>query len=96
MNLQDRLQKLIGHDVMMNMLHDPDDEEDGPNVVPPGRLREVGDDYVIIQTIREEDGGFDIEGAEWIVSTKHVVSIIHMVPECAGCAVDATNVKLKP
>jgi hypothetical protein len=92
MNLQDRLKALIGHDVMMNTLRDSG-PQDTPEGVPPGRLREVGDDYVIVQTTtREEDGGSD---SEWIVSTKHVISVIHMVPGCAGCAVDAASGKLK-
>ena len=86
MNLQDRLQVLIGHDLIMNILHDPHDGEGLPNSMPPGRLREVGGGYVIIETKREEDGGFASERAEWLVSLQYVTSIIHMVPECAGCA----------
>ena len=94
MNLQGQLQALIGHDVIMNMLHDPYDEKGIPNGVPPGRIREVGDGYVIIQTKSEDEGGFVNEGAEWLVSIQYVTSIIHLVPECAGCAVDTASGKM--
>jgi hypothetical protein len=87
---------LIGHDVIFNMLNDSHDEEGEPiNSVPPGRLREVGDGYVIIQTESEEEGGFANEGAEWLVSIQQVTSIIHMIPECAGCAVDTASGNLR-
>lgn len=89
MDLQERLQALIGHDVIINMLHDPHDDEGLPNSMPPGRLREVGSGYLVMETKREEEGGFASEGAEWLVSIQYMTSVIHMVPECAGCAVDA-------
>ncbi len=94
LNIQERLQSLIGHDVIVNLLHDPHDEQGMPNRIPPGRLREVGEGYFAIQTISEAEGGFAIEGAEWLVSTRYVTSITHMVPDCAGCAVETASGKL--
>ena len=73
MNLQERLQALIGHDfVFINVFGDPTDEEGIPySSVPRGRLREVGDGYFIIETKSVEDGGFVQElGGEWLVSIK--------------------------
>ncbi|MBI4340437.1 MAG: hypothetical protein HY680_10880 [Chloroflexi bacterium] len=91
MNLNERLKKLIDHDVIVNMLCDPRDPDGTPDSLPPGRLREVGDDYFVLQTASEEEGGFANEGGEWVVSIQYVTSIIHMVPECSGCAAELVN-----
>ncbi len=76
--------------MIVNILSEPRDEEDMTTQggLPPGRLREVGDDYITIQTLGEKEGGFANEGAEWIVPIQHITSVIHMVRECAGCAVN--------
>ena len=98
MNLQERLQALIGHDfVFINVFGDPTDEEGIPySSVPRGRLREVGDGYFIIETKSVEDGGFVQElGGEWLVSIKYVTSVFHTIADCAGCAVDTVSGKLK-
>ncbi len=87
---RDRLETLIGHDLIINLLHDAHDAEGIPSGIPPGRLREVGLDYLVLETRGEEEGGFAGEGAEWFASLKFVKSIIHMVPECTGCIIDAT------
>ncbi|MBI4197854.1 MAG: hypothetical protein HY533_01930 [Chloroflexi bacterium] len=86
MNLQEHLKQLIGHDFIINMSDDSDEQG-----VPPGRLQEVGDNYVLIRTKSEEQGGFANEGAEWFVCLPHLTSLIHMIPECAGCAVETAE-----
>ena len=85
-----RLKALIGHDVMVHMLHDPHDLEGLPNGIPPGRLREVKDNYLMIETKAEVEGGFAGEGGEWFAALQYVTSIVHMVPECTGCLIETT------
>ena len=89
MNLQERLQALIGHDLTVFGLHDKH-EDDGfpmPDVIP-GKLRDVGDGYLVIET-QTGDGGFP--DAECLVAIRYVTSILHIFGECAGCAVDAAS-----
>ncbi len=88
-NQRQRLKALVGHDMIVNVLHDAHDEEGIPSGIPPGRLREIGDDYLLLETRAESDGGFAGEGAEWFVSLQYVTSIIHMVPECTGCLIES-------
>ena len=89
LNLQERLQALIGHDVMVNGLNDLHDDDGYPMPdVVPGKLREVGDGYLVIET-QTGDGGF--ADAEQLVSIRYVTSILHIFGECAGCAVDAAS-----
>ena|SRR3990167_7829962 len=93
MTLQERLQALIGHDFVVHMANDPYDDEEYPVPnVPHGRLQEVGDGYVIIETKSEEEGGFVGIGSEWIVVLRYVTIILHTTDDCAGCMVDAANV----
>ena len=89
MNLQERLQALIGHNLAVFELNDQHDDEGDlmPDVVP-GKLREVGDGYLLIET-QTGDGGF--ADAEQLVSIRYVTSILHIFGECAGCAVDAAS-----
>ena len=95
--LNERLKALIDHDVIVYMLGDPQDSDGTPNGLPPGRVREVGYDYPLLQTESEDDGGFTETGGEYIVSLQYLTSIIHMVPECAGCAVElAGNLTPEP
>ena len=49
-NQRQRLKALVGHDMIVNLLHDAHDEEGIPSGIPPGRLREVGDDYLLLET----------------------------------------------
>ena len=106
MNLQERLQVLIGHEVMVHLRGDPLDDEGYPiGDVPPGSLREIGEGWFIIETKSKEDGGLvEGNGAEWqvpirveapdaelLVPTQYVTSILHIFRGCAGCAVDAAS-----
>ena len=92
MNYQERLKAIIDHDIIVNVLHDAHDEEGAPGV-PPGRLREIGDDYLVIETKAEAEGGFANEGGEWFVSIQYVTTIIHMASECTGCLANITKSK---
>jgi hypothetical protein len=85
-NLQERLKQLIRHDFIISM---PDDSDE--KGVPPGRLQDVGDNYVLIRTKSDEEGGFANEGAEWFVCLPHVSSLIHTIPDCAGCAIEVAD-----
>ena len=96
MNLLERLQALIGHDLIVHMADDPRDEDGDPICcVPAGRLRDVGDGYFMIETKSEADGGFVGTGADWLVSIRYTSSIIHTIPDCAGCAVDSVSGEIK-
>ena len=91
-NLQARLQLLVGHDFMTHMANDPFDDEDYPVPnVPQGRLQEVGEGYAIIETKSEEEGGFVGIGSEWIIALRYVTVMLHTIDDCAGCTVDAAN-----
>ena len=110
MNLQERLQVLIGHEVMVHLRGDPlDDEGYTIGDVPLGTLREVGDNWFIIETKSKEDGGLvEGNGAEWqvpiqveapdaesLVLLHYVTSILHIYRGCAGCAIDTASEKLE-
>ncbi|MFH1141847.1 MAG: hypothetical protein V1724_09370 [Chloroflexota bacterium] len=83
--LSECLSPLVGHDFIINLVNDDADGDGGP---PPGRLKEVGKDYVVVLTKSGDEGGFANEGAEWFVPIQHITSMVHMIPECAGCVVD--------
>ena len=90
--LQERLQALVGHDFLVNLQHDNEHSNDEySNVVPPGRLQEIGADYIIISTKAEEEGGFVERGGEWFVLTRDLTTLVHTVTDCAGCAIDAAG-----
>ena len=96
LNLNERLIGMIGHEVIINtreMNFIQEGEEDDGAVqenagMPPGILEEAGDDYILLQTMDEDKGGFADIGAEWFVSLSWVASIIHM-RDCKKCAVEA-------
>lgn len=92
MNLQERLQVWVGHDFIIHMASDVHDEEGDPiSGVPMGRLQEVGDGYIIIETKSEEEGGFVGMGGEWLLVLSQVAIVLHTLGDCAGCLVDAAS-----
>lgn len=88
---------------MVTMVDDPRDESGVPlPSVIPGTLREVGGDYLVIET--QADGPVLENGSEWqvpiqveakdaeqLVSVHFVVSILHILRGCRGCAVDSIS-----
>ena len=86
MKLHERLSLLVGHDFIIDTVNDT--EESG---VPSGRLQEAGEDYIIIRTKSEEEGGFVEREGEWFVLSRDLTTLIHTVTDCAGCAVDAAS-----
>ena len=86
----DRLESLEGHEVIVIQTNEPVNEDDTYGL-PPGRCREVGDGYMVIETTAEEEGGdVDLPG-EFIINTAFIARVIHMLPECSGCLVDSLN-----
>ena len=83
MQLHERLEELIGHEV-----HICTTREDGDRDVPGGTLRQVGPDYLIIDTTEEEKVGNVVASADWWVRLEKVITIIHP-HDCHKCAVDA-------
>jgi ferredoxin-fold anticodon binding domain-containing protein len=82
MMLYERLNRLIGHEVLVST-RIPDQELD----VPGGVLEEVGADYLLIKTEDEGKGGFAKVGAQWFLPLSVVIHIIHQA-DCKKCAID--------
>ena len=90
MSFQSRLASLIGHEIIVVQVHEPVNE-DGSYGMSPGRCREVGNGFMVVETTAEEDGG-DVEmPAEFVINTSLVSRIIHMTPECSGCLMASVN-----
>ena len=84
-----RLQQLVGHDVLLTLVLDQRDADgDMSNDIPPGRIAEVGEDYVVLRSIAKEDGGAWEMPGEWVMPIRHLYYVLHTVRECAGCLVD--------
>lgn len=83
MELNERLKELIGHEVHVQAYME---KEDGG--IPGGTLKEVGLDYILIETKEEEQGGHAIKGADWWVRLATTAAIFHP-HDCPKCAVDA-------
>jgi hypothetical protein len=84
MKLSRRLSRLVGHEIIAFTTLDT--TEEGRDV-PPGRLEEVGEDYIVIRTESVEEGGYAGEGAQWFVSLSRVINVIHQ-SDCKLCAVE--------
>ena len=85
MSFQERLECLIGHEIIVIQTNEPANE-DGTQGTPPGRCREVGPGFIVLETVSEEDGGNEgLTGCEFVVNTEFVARIIHMTLECSGC-----------
>lgn len=82
MNLHDRLTTLVGHEIFVTTSVGSDDAD-----VPGGVLEEIGDDYVLVKTEDEENGGFATSGAQWFVSLTEIIHVVH-IADCKKCAVD--------
>ncbi len=82
MNLRDRLAALVGHEIFVTTSVGSDDAD-----VPGGVLEEVGDDYALVKTEDEENGGFATAGAQWFVSLTEIIHVVH-IADCKRCAVD--------
>lgn len=86
MKLSERLVNLIGHEIIVTTRLADGNDEANDRDIPPGDLQEVGEDYLLIKTEREEKGGFAVEGAEWFVNLSMVIHIIHQ-SDCKKCAI---------
>lgn len=83
MQLRERLKDLIGHEVFITTTAANDDRD-----VPGGTLRDVGLDYLLINTQKEEEVGDVGAAADWWVRLESVIAITHP-SDCRKCAVDA-------
>jgi len=83
MQLHERLKDLIGHEVFITTKIEKEDKD-----VPGGTLKEVGLDYLVIDTEKEEKIGYVGAAADWWVRLETVIAITHP-HDCWKCAVDA-------
>jgi len=90
MKYYEKLQALIGHEVIITTFLKDDERE-----IPPGDIIEVGEDYLVLKTKAEEEGGFALEGAEWFLGLDKVIHIIHQ-SDCKKCAIAETEKTLRP
>jgi hypothetical protein len=82
--IREQLKELIGHEIFVDTLM-PEDKD-----IPGGILKEVGIDYLVIDTREAEKTG-DVEAAaDWFVRLEMVVSIGHPY-DCPRCAIDAAT-----
>lgn len=86
MSYTERLKILEGHEIFVVQVHEPVNE-DGTYGLPPGRCRQVGEGYLVMETTAEEDGGDVTLPGEFIINTNFIARVIHMLPECSGCLV---------
>ncbi len=84
MQLHERLKDLIGHEVFITTTVANDDRD-----VPGGTLKDVGLDYLVIDTQKEEKIGYVGVAADWWVRLQTVIAITHPY-DCRKCAIDAT------
>ena len=86
MQLHERLKKeLIGHEVFITTRAANEDRE-----VPGGTLKDVGLDYLVINTQKEEEVEYVGAAADWWVRLETVIAITHP-SDCRKCAVDAAT-----
>lgn len=90
MQLHEKLERLVGHEILM-MTNQREEEETG---VPGGVIKEVGEDYLVIHTASDEKGGFAKTGAEWLIRLEAIVYIIHM-HDCKKCVENTVNEEIK-
>lgn len=85
-HLAHRLDGLFGHELFVTVI---DQRETS---VPPGKLIEVGADYIMLQSEPVEGG--PTEGADWLVP-KAQISIVMHAHDCPVCLTAAANSSAK-
>lgn len=85
MRLRERLKDLIGHEVFITTTTASEDRD-----IPGGTLKDVGLDYLVINTQKEEEVGDVGAAADWWVRLEMVITITHPC-DCRKCAVDAAT-----
>jgi len=85
MQLCERLKALIGHEVFITTQVKDDDRE-----VPGGTLKEVGLDYLVIDTKASEEVGYVERAADWWVRLETVIALCHPY-DCRKCVLDAAT-----
>ena len=79
----ERLKSLVGHEIEVTTVVNHEERD-----IPCGTLEEVGPDYVLIDTKREEEVGNVESAAQWFVRTDSIIVAMHP-SDCARCAVEA-------
>ncbi len=64
--------------------------KDDNREVPGGTLKDIGSDYLVIDTQKEEEVGYVGAAADWWVRLEMVITICHP-SDCRKCAVDAAT-----
>ena len=78
MQLHERLMDLLGHEVSVAARADQQGK-----AIPPGILKEVGPDYLIIGTLGGGKAG-EASSIDWWIRSAMVVAIVH-VTDCPKC-----------
>jgi hypothetical protein len=79
MQLHERLMDLLGHDVSVAARADGSVKE-----IAAGVLKEVGPDYLIVGTTRQDKGGEAGTGVDWWFRSAQVTAVVHAT-DCPKC-----------
>jgi hypothetical protein len=80
MNLSERLQEYIGHDIVVITRND-----EGETKIPEVILEEVGEDYLTVMTKYGEDTQYSPPNERRFMNLSNVVQIVHKAG-CKKCA----------
>jgi hypothetical protein len=89
MLLPEKLAGLIGHEIQL-LTTASEDKRD----LSGGILKEIGDDFLLIDTRKEDDAGNVGTAAEWYIWFDDIISIFHPY-DCPKCATDCAIQALK-
>lgn len=82
-DFNDRLKSLVGHEIELTTVVNHEERD-----IPCGTLDEVGPDFVLIDTRKEEEVGNVESAAQWFVRTDSIIVAMHP-SDCGRCAVEA-------
>jgi hypothetical protein len=89
MLMPEKLEGLIGHEIQL-LTTASEDKRD----LSGGTLKEIGDDFLLIDTKKEEEAGNGGAAAEWYIWYDDIISIFHPY-DCPKCATDCAIQTLK-
>ena len=79
MQLHERLMDLLGHEVSITGRAESSVKE-----IVVGVLKEVGPDYLILGTTRQDKGGQGETTVDWWVRSAKIIAVIHAT-DCPKC-----------
>ena len=81
-NFTERLKGLVGHEIELTTAINNEERD-----IPCGTLEEIGPDYLLIDTRKEEEVGNVESAAQWFVRTDSIIVAMHP-SDCARCAIE--------